>query len=203
VGLSKLDELADKADDVISRELGASFRSIIDAAGSRNETEFMSLLSFSYQGFTKLSCINPNGTTRIQGRLIPNSLIASLGYYGRHVYFAFTGRHVDSLRQVYECMLKYPENGIFVFEQKYFSRDYRHEIVECDKKIMLHKIGGPTLDGYAALVDIRIKLILGKAEIEGLQLDEEGVILSYDRADIVDDLTNECSFLLRHLKNNA
>jgi hypothetical protein len=114
--LSKLDELAEKADDVISRELGASFRSILDAAGSHNKTEFMSLLSFSCQGFTKLFCINPNGTTRIQGRLIPNSLIASLGYYGRHVYFAFTGRPVDALRQVYECTLKYPQNGIFVFE---------------------------------------------------------------------------------------
>jgi hypothetical protein len=68
---------------------------------------------------------------------------------------------------------------------------------------MLHKIGGPTLDGYAALAEFRVMLILGKAKIEGLELDEEGVILSYDRADIIDDLTNECSFLLQHLKENA
>lgn len=185
---------------MISRELGASFRSILDVAGSRNEIEFMDLLNFSYQGFTRISCINPKGTTRIQGKLIKNSLIASLGFYGRHLYFAFLGRHFDSLQQIYECTMKHPEDGVFVFDPQFFSRDYRYEIVECDKQILFPKIGGPTASGYADLTDPRILLILGKVEINGLDLDEEGVILSYDREDIISDLTNECSILLNDLK---
>lgn len=202
VEIAKIDSLAEKTDDALSRELGASFRSILDAAGSKHEIEMMNLLHFSYQGFTRLSCINPNGTTQIQGKTLKNSLIASLGFYGRHLYFALLGRYNDSLRQVYECILKYPEEGISVFDSKFFSRDYRQALIEYDKKLVFHKIGDSDTEHYAALSDPRFLLVFGKADVGGLDLDEEGVILSFEREDLIIDLTNECNITLNALKGD-
>lgn len=203
VQLTKLDNLTEKLDDSLSRELGASFRSLLDAAGSQQEGELMNLLNFSYQGFTRLSCINPHGTTRIQGKTIKNTIIASLGFFGRHLCFAFLGRYDDSLRQVYECTHKYPEEGVSVFDANFFSRDYRNILIKYDKELLLHTTEASGNGQYKILSDPRVLLVLGKAEIDGLGLDEDGVILTFEREDLISEIESECIILLNKLKGGA
>ena len=203
VQLAKIDSLTEKLDDSLSRELGASFRSLLDAAGSRDEWEMMNLLNFSYQGFTRLSCINPHGTTRIQGKALKNSLIASIGFFGRHLYFAFLKRYKDSLRQVYECTLKYPEEGVSVFDPRFFSLDYRKALIKYDEELLSHTTGDSDSSQYAILSHPYVLLVLGKAEIDGLGLDEDGVILCFEREDLIAELKSECATLMNELKGDA
>lgn len=203
IQIARIDLVSEKIDDSVSREIGASFRSILDAAGSRSESETMNLLGFSYQCFTRLSCINPCGTTLIQNKQVSNRVISGVGFYGRHLYFAFLKRYEDSLLQVYEYTLRHPLEGVSIFDSKFFSRDYRQAITKNLQEMDSHNIvySNPPSQIHSQAMTMARRGILGiildptipDAQSNTTGLDEEGVILALEIDEIIEELKKECA----------
>lgn len=199
IQLKKLENLEQKIDDTVARKLKASFCALLDSVGATSEQEASNIRHFAYEGFTNLICLNPNNTTFFDGKTRKNSLLISLSYFGRHIYFGLQGRYIDSLLQIYECTLKFPDEGSFIFDKRFFSKDYNSELRKLDQEIFQHSKPIQNED-LGVLLDERVLLVLGKVKFDDFDMDEDGIMLTFEREDIIDSLKNECINLINDLK---
>ena len=205
----RLDVINKKVDDFVSRQIVSGFVSIVDAIGTKDKTEFMNLMVSAHKSFTEISRIQSNGTTHIQGKNIPNSFVAGMGFYGRYLYFALVNRPGDALKEVYECSSIYPEAGVLLFDRCFFSDNYYDKLLDLNNKISEHLIKDiRNVPESFTLFPVKMTvtnmiLEMSKIDTNSYNLDENGVILSFEKEDLLDLIKNECSFILKELKSGG
>ena len=194
--------LNDKFDDDISRRLNSAFCALLDSIDATSAAERNSLLQSAYENFTDLSFINPRGKTKLSGdKYLDNRFIAVLSHYGRFLYFGVRERYKDCLYQVYDATEKYPEVGCMVFDKQFYSQDYSVKFAELDSELMKHSYNFESFASEQLLSHYAIVSVLGETEIEGIGMDETGVLLSFEKEELIEDLQEECRKVKNHIDN--
>ena len=188
--LSNLDILSEKLslqisklDQQVIRNARTAYKFLSDAFSSGNIESKKQSLYAAYKEFSHLVSLEPNGNT--EG--ISNKYLIIWGYLGRFFYFNLIEDINNCLIQVYECTSKYPDISIKLFDNNiFFTENYASRMDYINQEIKTK---------YDSLSFFSITL-----NYNNLPDNQLVGLLEIQRDSIIDDIIEECIFMLNELR---